>query len=52
MGAYEVFRSENRMIETLISLGIMGILVFIAMKAEIINEMSHEIRDILLKNEK
>ena len=36
------------MIDTLISFGIMGILLFIAIKAEIINDISHEIRDILL----
>ena len=36
------------MIDTLISLGIMGILIFIAIKAEIINDVSHEIRDILM----
>lgn len=29
------------MIDTLISLGIMGILVFIAIKAEVINNMTH-----------
>ena len=34
-------------VDTLISLGIMGILVYIAMKAEIINDMTHEIRDVL-----
>jgi hypothetical protein len=37
------------MIDTLISLGIMGILLFIAIKAEVINDMTHEIRDIMLQ---
>ena len=37
------------MIDTLISLGIMGILLFIALKAEIINEVTHEIRDMLTR---
>ena len=36
------------MIDTVISLGIMSILLFIALKAEIINEVTHEIRDILI----
>jgi len=36
------------MIDTLISLGIMGILLFIALKAEIVNEVTHEIRDLLI----
>lgn len=35
------------MIDTLISLGIMGILAFIALKAEVINDVTHEIRDML-----
>lgn len=35
-------------IDTLISLGIMGILLFIAIKAEVINDMTHEIRNILI----
>ena len=35
------------MIETLISLGILGILVYIATKTAVINDVSHEIRDIL-----
>jgi len=39
-------------VDTLISLGIMGILMFIAIKAEIINEISHEIRDVLIGREK
>jgi hypothetical protein len=37
------------MIETLINLGIMSILLFIANKMAIVNDISHEIRDILLK---
>ena len=37
------------MIDTLISLGIMGILLFIAIKAEIINDVTHEMRNILLE---
>jgi len=36
------------MIDTLISLGIFGILVYIATKAAVVNEMTHEIRDILI----
>ena len=39
-------------VDTLISLGIMGILLFIAIKAEVINDMTHEIRDILLQGDK
>ena len=37
------------MIETLISLGIFSILVYIATKMAVVNDISHEIRDILLK---
>ena len=40
------------MIETLLTLGILGVLIFIASKLEVINDMTHEIRDILLKREK
>ena len=36
------------MIETLLSLGIFGVLVFIANKMAIVNDISHEIRDLLL----
>ena len=34
-------------VDTLISLGIMGILFFIASKMEVLNDISHEIRDML-----
>ena len=34
--------------ETLISMGILGVLIYIASKLEIINDISHEIRDILI----
>ena len=36
------------MIESLISMGILGVLIFIASKLEVINDISHEIRDILI----
>jgi hypothetical protein len=36
-------------IDTLISLGIMGVLVFIAMKAEVINHNTDLIVDMLLR---
>ena len=35
------------MIESLISMGILGVLIFIASKLEVINDISHEIRDML-----
>lgn len=35
------------MIESLISMGILGVLIFIASKLEVINDMTHEIRDML-----
>ena len=35
------------MIDTLISVGIMGILVYIATKMAVVNDVTHEIRDIL-----
>ena len=37
------------MIETLLSLGILSVLVYIATKMAVVNDISHEIRDILLK---
>ena len=37
------------MIETLISLGMLGVLLYIATKTAVINDISHEIRDLLLK---
>lgn len=36
------------MIDTLIALGMFGVLVFIAIKAEVVNDMTHEIRDLLM----
>jgi len=36
------------MIDTLISLGVFGILIYIATKMAVVNDVSHEIRDILL----
>ena len=36
------------MIETLISLGAFGVLVYIATKMAVVNDMTHEIRDILM----
>lgn len=40
------------MIETLLSMGMLGVLIYIATKAEVINDISHEIRDILLNGGK
>ena len=37
------------MIDTLLSMGIIGILAYIACKMAVVNDVSHEIRDILLK---
>ena len=36
-------------VETLISLGMLGILLYISTKMAVINDISHEIRDIMLK---
>lgn len=36
------------MIDTLIGLGMFGMLTFIAIKVAVLNDMSHEIRDLLL----
>ena len=40
------------MIEIAINLGIMGILFYIATKMAVVNDVSHEIRDILLNRRK
>ena len=37
------------MIETLLSLGIFSVLIYIATKMAVVNDISHQIRDILLK---
>ena len=37
------------MIDTLIGLGMLGILLYISTKMAVINDISHEIRDIMLK---
>ena len=39
------------MIESLISMGILGVLIYIASKLEVINDMTHEIRDILVRKD-
>ena len=36
------------MIETLLSLGIFGVLIYIATKMAVVNDVTHEIRDILI----
>ena len=36
------------MIDTLISLGAFGVLVYIATKMAVVNDITHEIRDILI----
>ena len=36
------------MIDTLIGLGMFGVLIYIATKVGIVNDVSHEIRDILI----
>lgn len=40
------------MIEELISVGILGVLLYISTKMAVINDMTHEIRDILLNRGK
>ena len=42
-----VTEQDKMTVETLISLGIMGILLYIASKMEMFNDILHEIRDML-----